>query len=89
MFISVFAPCYLPSHPRFSPNHVYVFFQPAKTFAWHGICGDHNTEVVSNLIRERFAERGGRYSAERVKQCVEAFLYILPTEASDPSIQWW
>jgi NTP pyrophosphatase (non-canonical NTP hydrolase) len=91
-FISVFAPCYPPNHPRYSHSSksTFIMFQPEFSFDIHGIhAGNPKLDKIKERIRKAFAANNSAYDVELIKQRLEAFLYIMPLNVGDPPVRWW
>lgn len=90
MFVSVFSPIYMPTHPRHSSDSTYVFFQPEQSFTEHGIgVGGKASRELKESIRERFRAAGADYPDELIDQRLDAQLYILPRWPGDAECDWW
>lgn len=88
-FITTFAPCYQPLHPRYSysANILYLFFQPEKSFAFCGV--NSGNRESKELARKAFEKAGRPYDGALIDKRIEAWLYILPAEVGDNPIEWW
>lgn len=89
-FLSIFAACYSPEHPRYSPNVVYIMFQPESSFRHHRVGGPYqNARTVKRQIRQAFAQGGQGYDGELIDRKIEPPLYLLARGPEDRSNHWW
>lgn len=91
-FLAVFAPCYAPSHARWSgqPDTGIILWQPERAFRHCGVSSHApNRSALSEQIWSSFAERGMPYDLELTTQAPKSWRYIKPMHLGDAPVRWW
>ena len=90
LFISVFSPVYLDSHPRHSPSGAFVVFQPETSFDHYSIGSAFpQSRKAKERIRSEFIAHNKWYPGNLIDERIEARLYILPRSEDDHENEWW
>jgi FPC/CPF motif-containing protein YcgG len=91
LFVIAFAPCYPPSHPRWScsTSTTYFLFQPVPSFERLGVHTDERSWKLRQHIRFDFARRGIALDEALMETSIEAYKYVKPVDIGAPPVKWW
>lgn len=89
-FLVAFAPCYPPSHPRFSHSSSgYLMIQPVISFERFGVIIDPKSYPLRRRIRDDFARRGLPLDEALMETTVMAQKFVKPRHIGDHPVEWW